>query len=195
MKIQLAPIFKNSLFFLTFLLTFNLEAQEQRLEFNAGIGPPLDVFHLGINLQLNQKLDIGFSGGSIAIDDLGNHINIGVESKYKFGESKTLKGKQEINGKYKNVKLKTWYGGFRINYVKNVHTAFTTKQLINITPAIGRHCNFNKFMGLNIDFGLSFTALEDRFFEGNGICHQCFLDEHPQYPLLPTLRIQFFVKL
>jgi len=188
--------FLNFFFCVTFFsISFHTYAQEQRLEFNVGIGPPLDAFHLGINLQLSRNMDIGFSGGSIPYDYLGSHINIGVESKYKFGESKTLKGKQEIDGKYKRVKLKTWYTGLRLNYVKNVHTAFTKKQLIYITPAIGRHCNFNKYMGLNIDFGLSFTALEDRFYEGNHICYQCFLESHPQYPVLPTLRIQFFIKL
>lgn len=189
---------KQSLLSISLLLfqCFLLQAQEQRLEFNIGIGPPLNAFHAGINLHLGHKLDIGFSAGAIPYDvKLSSHSSIGVESKYKFGESKYLKSRQEIDGKYKKVRLKTWYWGLRATYVKDVTTKDTEKKYVYIIPAIGRHCNFNKALGLNIDFGLAFTALQNTFYEGNRICQRCFLDKHPQYPLLPMLRIQFFAKL
>lgn len=180
-----------------FLIPFYaLQAQEQRLELNVGLGPPLNAFHAGINLHVGHKLDLGFSAGSIPYDvKFSSHSTIGIESKYKFGESKYLKSRQEIDGKYKKVRLKTWYWGLRATYVKDVTTRDTEKKYLYIIPAIGRHCNFNKALGLNIDFGLAFTALQNTFYEGNRVCHRCFSEKHPQYPLLPTLRIQFFAKL
>ena len=50
-------------------------------------------------------------------------------------------------------------------------------------------------MGINLDFGLSFTAYEYNFYEGNRVCHFCFQNENPDHPLLTTIRLQFFIKL
>lgn len=173
-----------------------LQAQEKRLEFNLGFGPALDAIHTGINFQIKHEIDIGFSVGTIPNGfDLNDHINIGFESKYKFGDSPTFKTRIERDGRLRNVRLKTWYAGLRGNFVKNNRTADTEKKIAYITTAIGRHCYFSKTFGLNIDLGLSFTASQSTFYSGNNICRACFLEENPQYPLLPTLRLQFFAKI
>ena len=74
---------KQTLFFIFFsFLSYSIQAQEQRLEFNIGIDPPHNAFHAGINLQISQKLDVGFSAGSIPYNkQLTNHVNIGSEKK------------------------------------------------------------------------------------------------------------------
>jgi len=173
-----------------------LFSQEQRLEFNIGFGPTLDAFHAGINFKIVRAVDVGLSIGVIPDKfDFNEHVNIGFEGKYNFGESKTIKRRVEMDGRLRNVRVKTWYGGLRMNLVTNTRTKDTEKKLIYLTPAIGRHFNFNKSFGLNVDLGLSFTVKQNTFYEGNNICRPCFLEEHPQYPLLPTLRLQFFVKI
>ena len=135
-------------------------------------------------------MDIGFSVGIIPQRfDLNNHTNIGFEAKYKFGESQRIKTTIEHEGKRKRVRLKTWYTGLRVNFVKDFRTADTEQKLSYITPTIGRHFNINKFLGLTIDFGPSFTASESTIYSGNEICRACFTEVHPQNPLVPTLRI------
>ena len=105
-------------------------SQEQRFEFNVGFGPFLDAVHTGINFQIGNKFDVGINVGSIPNKwDFGKHINTGGEIKYKFGQSKYIKARQEINGKYKKVPLKTWYYGFRLNFVKNLETRQTEKKI------------------------------------------------------------------
>lgn len=183
-------------FFLFFISLHQSQAQEKRLEFNLGFGPILDAVHAGINFQIKHELDIGFSVGTIPNKfDFDDHINVGFESKYKFGDSPTFKTRIERDGRLRNVRLKTWYCGLRANFVKNNRTLETEKKYVYITPSIGRHCYFSKSFGLNIDLGLSFTANQSTFYSGNNICRSCFLEEHPQYPLLPTLRLQFFAKI
>lgn len=174
----------------------SLFAQQKRLEFNIGTSPVLDALHVGMNFSVTREVDIGFSTGIIPDGlDINNHTNLGFEAKYKFGESKQIKITIEEGGKRKRVRLKTWYGGLRVNFVKDFRTDDTQEQLTYITPTIGRHFNINKSFGLNIDFGPSFTAKESTIYSGNDICRICFDEEHPQYPLLPTLRIQFFARL
>ena len=182
--------------FFTICCLLSANAQQKRLEFNIGFAPPLDAIHGGLNFHINRRVDVGLSIGIIPDKfDFNNFTNFGVEAKYKFGESKSLKTRVELDGRLRNVRIKTWYYGLRGNFIKNLKTLDTEKKYFYITPAIGRHCNINKSIGFNIDLGLSFTVDQSIFYSGNKICRNCFLEEHPQYPLLPTLRIQFFAKL
>jgi len=189
--------FLSFILFLTFIfINSPLQAQGKRLEFNLGFGPVLDVVHAGLNFKIIHEVDVGFSLGTIPNKlDFNDHINIGFEGKYKFGDSPIFKTRIERDGRLKNIRLKTWYCGLRANFVKNIKTVDTEKKFIYITPSIGRHCNFNESIGMNIDFGLSMTARQSTLYTGNTICSSCFLEENPQFPLLPTLRIQFFVKI
>lgn len=178
------------------VLSINLSAQQKRLEFNLGSSPSIDAIHAGVNFSITREFDIGFGLGTIPDGfDFNNHTNFGFEAKYKFGESKLIRTSIEVEGKRKRVRLKTWYGGLRVNFLKDFRKEDTEKRLSYITPTIGRHFNINKSLGLNIDFGLSFTTNESTVYSGNDICRVCFTEEHPQFPLLPTLRIQFFARL
>jgi len=188
--------------FLLLLIVFSgisplIKAQEKRLEFNLGFAPPLDAIHVGTNFRINRKLDVGLSIGTIPDSgfDFNNQVNIGFETKYKFGESKRIKEKVVMGDRIRSVRAKTWYAGLRLNQVSNTRTLDTEKKSFYIIPSIGRHCNFNRSMGLNIDFGLAFTAQQTTTYTGNDICRICFEEENPQYPLLPSLRIQFFIKI
>lgn len=172
-------------------ITSSLYSQEKNLEFNIGAAPTLDAVHVGINFNITPELDLGASVGTILIRD---YINIGIETRYKFGESKRVKLKIIKEERTTWVKAKTWYGGLRMNIVSDKKRIDFKRKYIYITPAIGRHFNINRTIGLNMDIGLSFTASQVTTYSGNSICHQCFVEKHPQYPLLPTARIQFFIK-
>jgi len=177
-------------------ITSLLFSQEKRLEFNIGFAPPLDAIHVGGNFKITRELDFGLSIGTIPEKlDFNNHVNIGIETKYKFGESRTVKERIEMGGRMRSVRAKTWYGGARMHLVTDTRTADTEKKYLYITPAIGRHFNFNKSMGLTMDFGLALTANQVTTYAGNSICRTCILEEHPQYPLLPSFRMQFFIKI
>lgn len=177
-------------------ITSLLFSQEKKLEFNLGFGPTLDAIHLGGNFKITRKFDFGLSIGTIPNRfDFNDHINIGFETKYKFKESRTIKHRIVTEERMKWAKAKTWYGGLRLNLVTDKSRTNIIKKYIYVTPAIGRHFNFNRFMGLNIDFGLSLTASQTTTDFSNDICFNCFLEEHPQYPLLPTARLQFFIKI
>ena len=153
--------------------------------------------HVGTNFRISRKLDVGLSIGSIPDGgfDLNNHVNLGFEAKFKFGETRKVKEKILEGDRIRSVRAKTWYAGLRLNQVSDTRTLDTEKKSLYIIPSIGRHCNFNRSMGLNIDFGLALTANQTTTYSGNDICRICFLEEHPQYPLLPSLRIQFFIKI
>ena len=186
----------NFVFFLSFYIFFSAFSQQKRLEFNLGFAPPLDAFHAGFNFHASRTLDLGFSFGIVPLKfDFNNYSNVGFESKYKFGESRYLKERVELDGRLRNVWMKTWYAGFRGNFIKNLLSEDEEKRYVYITPSIGRHCNINQIFGFNIDFGLSFTASQKIKYLGNDICRSCFIEQHPKYPLLPTLRIQFFAKI
>jgi hypothetical protein len=191
---RLASILVLLIFYNT--ISTSLLAQEKRLEFNIGSGPPLDALHAGINFRITTQFDVGAHIGILPDGlDFNNHTNIGFETKYKFGESRTIRERVEVGDRIKRVKIKTWYGGLRLNLVSDIRKELTKKKYIYVTPAIGRHFNFNKTMGINIDFGLSLTANQSTTYSGNKICRRCFFEKHPQYPLLPSLRIQFFIKV
>jgi len=179
-----------------FSITAPLFSQAQRLEFNIGSGPSLDAIHGGFNFKFSRKVEFGLSLGTIPDKfDFNNHVKIGFETKYNFGESKTIKRRVEMEDRRRSIRINTWYAGLRMQLVTDTQTRDTEEKFVYITPAIGRHCNFNKSMGFNIDFGLALTANQTTTYSGNLICRECFLEEHPQYPVRPTLRIQFFVKI
>ena len=51
----------------------------------------MDAIHGGFNFKILRKVDAGFSIGTIPDGfDFNNRVNIGFETKYKFGESKTF---------------------------------------------------------------------------------------------------------
>ena len=77
---------------ISFLLINTLYSQEQRLEFNAGFGPALDAIHAGFNFKVTRKVSFGLSFGTIPDKlDFNNHVKVGFETKYNFGQSKTIK--------------------------------------------------------------------------------------------------------
>ncbi len=175
-----------------------VNSQANYLELNTGIAGPLDVVHLGINLPINQKLDIGFSvgaGNALLSSDPSNSITFKTEGKYKFGQSKKLKMSIKIDGKRKRISLKTWYAGLRMSHLKEKQEWKTKKQYFFLTPTIGRHLNIDRKKGVNIDFGLAFTLYEKIKYSGNSLQDSKFTQVHPTYPVIPNLRIQFFRRI
>jgi len=106
--------------------------------------------------KFSRKVEFGLSLGTIPEKfDFNNHVKIGFETKYNFGESKTIKRRVEMEDRRRSIRINTWYAGLRMQLVTDTRTRDTEQKLVYITPAIGRHCNFNKSMGFNIDFGLA----------------------------------------